>query len=56
MLLSTGMASKDEVSQALEVINETGNSQVLLFHCVSSYPTPTAQSDLSNIKFLKNHF
>ena len=56
MLLSTGMASKDEVSQAIEVINETGNSQVLLFHCVSSYPTPTEQSDLSNIKFLKNHF
>ena len=45
MLLSTGMASKDEVSQALEVINETGNSQVLLFHCVSSYPVPTEQSN-----------
>ncbi len=55
MLLSTGMASKDEVSQALEVINETGNSQVLLFHCVSSYPTPTEQSNLSKA-FFQAHY
>ena len=28
----------------------------MLFHCISSYPTPTRESNLNNIKFLKKKF
>ena len=32
------------------------NNLILLFHCISSYPTPTNQSNLNNISFLANQF
>ena len=56
ILMSTGMGTLEEIAEALEVIKSTGNSQILLFHCVSSYPAPTKQSNLRNIKFLKKEF
>lgn len=56
LLMSTGMASISEVSEALEVALNHGNGQVLLFHCISSYPAPLRESNLKNIEFLRNEF
>lgn len=38
VLLSTGMADLDEVSEAVEAIRSTGNNQIAVLHCVSQYP------------------
>ena len=56
LLISTGMASVSEVREALDVALKYGNGEVLLFHCISNYPTPLRDSNLKNIEFLKKEF
>ena len=56
ILLSTGMSSLQEIDEALKTIREISDQDVLLFHCISSYPTPTSESNLSNIKFYLGHY
>ena len=56
LLMSTGMASLDEVREALNVALKYGCGDVLLFHCISSYPAPIADSNLKNIEFLRSEF
>lgn len=56
LLMSTGMASVDEVREALDVALKYGCGEVLLFHCISSYPAPVQDSNLKNIEFLRNEF
>ncbi len=56
ILLSTGMSNLEEIDEALKTIREVSDQDVLLFHCISSYPTPTSESNLSNIKFLRDKF
>jgi pseudaminic acid synthase len=56
LLMSTGMASIDEVREALNVALKYGCGDVLLFHCISSYPAPVADSNLKNIEFLRSEF
>ena len=46
MILSTGMAYLEEVAHAVRVIQEAGNNQIILLHCVSIYP-PKNFSDLN---------
>ena len=56
LLISTGMASVSEVKEALDVALKYGSGEVLLFHCISGYPTPLKDSNLKNIEFLKDEF
>ena len=56
LIISTGMASLEEIREALNIAFKYGNGEVLLLHCISSYPTPVAESNLQNITFLKNEF
>jgi len=56
ILMSTGMASKEEVRQAVDVVREVTDAELLLFHCISSYPTITEESNLHNISWLRDTF
>ena len=56
LLMSTGMASVSEVREALDMALKHGSGEVLLFHCISSYPAPLRDSNLKNIKFLRDEF
>jgi N-acetylneuraminate synthase len=56
MLMSTGMASEIEISEALETARSNGCNSLLLFHCISSYPAPAEQANLKQILNLKNTF
>ena len=56
IFMSTGMASKDEIEQAVTAVRETSDSELLLFHCVSSYPTVTKDSNLNNLNWLRKKF
>lgn len=38
IILSTGMATLQEVKEAVRVVQEEGNNQIVLLHCVSVYP------------------
>ncbi|MFK7763605.1 MAG: pseudaminic acid synthase [Roseobacter sp.] len=56
MLMSTGMASLEEVGEAIETAKSNGCSEIAIFHCISSYPAPLDQANLSAIRLLQREF
>jgi len=55
IILSTGMAGKIELNNALEVITKHHES-VSILHCVSEYPTNPKNVNLNTIHYLKEEF
>ena len=55
IILSTGMAGKKELDEALEVITKYHN-EISILHCVSQYPTNPNNLNLNTIKYLKNNY
>ena len=56
MIISTGMANLDEISEAVRVARENGCQDLVLLHCISSYPAPFEQSNLRTIPDLAEKF
>ena len=56
VFISTGMASDDEIKDAVDTIENEGNFDIILMHCVTSYPTKPEDANLEMIKKLKNDF
>ena len=56
MIISTGMANLEEISEAVETAMEYGCKDLALLHCISSYPAPLEQSNLKIIDDLSNKF
>ena len=54
--MSTGMASMNEVKEAVDTIKHEGQNNIIVFHCISGYPTPIEQANLNGIKLLKKEF
>lgn len=40
MIVSTGMSTLDEILDAISTIKEAGNSDIVMLHCTTQYPTP----------------
>ncbi|MDF9830649.1 N-acetylneuraminate synthase family protein [Parabacteroides sp. PF5-6] len=55
IILSTGMAGKKELDDALEVITRY-HSNISILHCVSQYPTHPDNLNLRTIGYLKKHY
>ena len=53
IVLSTGMATMDEIVQAAKILKDAGAADVTLLHCVSAYPTPAAEANLSAIEAIR---
>ncbi|MEI7816331.1 MAG: N-acetylneuraminate synthase family protein [Desulfuromonadales bacterium] len=53
VILSTGMATLDEVSEAVTVLRSAGCLDLTLLHCVSGYPAPVDECNLSVIETLR---
>ena len=56
ILMSTGMASIQEIHEAVSTAMENGCENLLLFHCISAYPAPVEQSNLRNLIYLRDEF
>lgn len=54
LVVSTGMATLDEVDHAVEVVRDAGCADLTLLHCVSAYPTPLAEANLAAIATLRD--
>ena len=52
IILSTGLASITEITKALTIIRKYHN-KIIILHCVSGYPTPEHEANISTIPFLK---
>jgi N-acetylneuraminate synthase len=49
LIMSTGMASSDEIDAAVDAALESGAAGVALLRCNSSYPAPPSEMDLRTI-------
>lgn len=56
MIISTGMANLDEISDAVTCAQDNGCRQLALLHCVSGYPTPMEQANLRTLPDLAQRF
>ena len=51
IIISTGMSTISEINDAVETVRSSGNRQLALLHCNSSYPSTHTEI---NLKFMKN--
>jgi N-acetylneuraminate synthase len=56
MIISTGMANKQEIEEAIATAKEAGCNQLAILHCVSGYPAPAADYNLHTLVDMKQHF
>ncbi|AAB99068.1 TPA: N-acetylneuraminate synthase [Methanocaldococcus jannaschii] len=56
VILSTGMSDIGEIWEAVKVLENNGCRDIILLHCISSYPTPYEDVNLNAIKTLKSIF
>lgn len=55
-VLSTGMATVEEIDEAVAAFRATGNAQLILLHCTSQYPTPAADVNLAAMTSLAERY
>jgi N,N'-diacetyllegionaminate synthase len=55
-VISTGMATLDDVEDAVDAFRGAGGKELILLHCTSSYPTPPADVHLRKIAALSAAF
>jgi sialic acid synthase SpsE len=46
LILSTGMATLDEVADAVRLVRDAGAGDVTVLHCTTEYPAPAAEVNL----------
>ena len=54
VVISTGMANTNEIKHAVEVLKLNGCKNPKILHCVSSYPTPIDECNLSAISTIRD--
>jgi N-acetylneuraminate synthase len=54
VILSTGMATMEEIAAAANTLKRAGASDITLLHCVSAYPTPASEANLSAIAAIRD--
>lgn len=56
ILLSTGCSTLGEIEEALGVIREAGNDDVVLLHCTLSYPSEISDANLNMMRTMQAVF
>ncbi|HAP19597.1 MAG TPA: pseudaminic acid synthase [Butyricimonas virosa] len=56
MVLSTGMATLEDVELAVKTCRKAGNDDITLLKCTSEYPAPVEKANLSSMLDLKERF
>jgi N-acetylneuraminate synthase len=56
MIVSTGMATENEIAEAVTAARDSGCKEIILLHCISNYPTPVEQAHLLQIPALAKRF
>jgi len=56
IILSTGMATIEEIKEAVETIEPTGNKQLIILQCTSMYPTIPEEANVSAMLDIQKHF
>jgi len=56
MIISTGIATIDEIQDAVDICRNEGNDNIVLLKCTSSYPAPLEDANLNTIPNLAQTF
>lgn len=56
IIMSTGLASLGEISEAVNVIREEGNENIILLKCTSAYPAKPENANVATIRTLREVF
>ena len=56
MIISTGLANLGEIDHAVKTARDNGCEELILLHCISSYPAPLEQSNLRTVPHLAQAF
>lgn len=56
IVMSTGMASEEEIQEALDTIRSSGGEQVVLLKCTSAYPAPPESMNLATLPAMRRRF
>ena len=56
MFMSTGMSKDEEIEEAVAAARDAGCKDLLLFHCVSGYPTPVEDVNLKVMPTLREKY
>ncbi|HIZ88783.1 MAG TPA: pseudaminic acid synthase [Candidatus Mucispirillum faecigallinarum] len=56
VIISTGVATYDEIEDAVNTCRKSGNNDIILLKCTSSYPAPIEEANLLMIKKLSEDF
>jgi len=56
IILSTGIASEEDIELAVDACRRVGNNDIALLKCTSSYPAPIEEANLIMVKDLAERF
>lgn len=56
IILSTGIATLEDIELALKTIRSVGDNEIILLKCTSSYPAPLEEANLAMIQDFKTRF
>jgi pseudaminic acid synthase len=56
VIMSTGVASLEEIEESVEILRNAGCTDLTLLKCTSTYPATADNTNLITIPFLKNRF
>lgn len=56
IILSTGMATYDEIELSLALFNRNFKKDITILHCISNYPAPYGEVNLMNMLEIKKRF
>ncbi|HIP03257.1 MAG TPA: pseudaminic acid synthase [Campylobacterales bacterium] len=56
IIISTGIATKEEIEDAVSICKEEGNDNIILLKCTSAYPAPLEEANLIMIEDIAKIF
>ncbi len=56
VILSTGMATYEEIAKAIDLLNQNFRKDITILHCISNYPAKYEEVNLLNMLEIKERF
>ena len=56
MIISTGIATQEEITDLINICKSVGNNQIILLKCTSAYPAPLEDANLVMVEDLAKKF
>ena len=56
ILMSTGMATLEEIAEAVEAARGAGATEIVVLHCTAAYPAPPEEANLATIAEIARRF